>query len=98
MLKKISGDITSNDFFRKKPIRRLIFVFIYILCAIWFLNRNFLGVNIVVSLIMLLGGYISLVKSNIIRDKNADKINNFKFDTFNILLTIVLLIDIFITI
>lgn len=62
------------------------------------MNRNFLGVNIIVSLIMLLGGYISLVKSNIIRDKNADKINNFKFDTFNILLTIVLLIDIFITI
>lgn len=39
-----------------------------------------------------------MVKSNIIRDKNADKINNFKFDAFNILLTIVLLIDIFITI
>ncbi len=86
------------SFFEKKPSRRLIFVIVYILCAIWFLNRNFLGVNIIVSLIMLLGGYISLVKSNIIRDKNADKINNFKFDTFNILLTIVLLIDIFITI
>ena len=47
---------------------------------------------------MLFGGYISLVKSNIIRDKNADKIDNFKFDTYNILLTVVLLIDIFNTI
>ena len=86
------------SFFEKKPSRRLIFVVLYILCTIWFLNRDFQGVNIIVSIVMLLGGYISLVKSNIIRDKNADKINDFKFDAFNILLTVVLLIDVFITI
>lgn len=86
------------SFFEKNPSRRLIFIIIHILCAIWFLNRNFQGVNIIVTLIMLFGGYISLVKSNIIRDKNADKIDNFKFDIYNILLTVVLLIDIFNTI
>lgn len=82
------------SFFEKKPLRRLLFVLVYILCFIWFLNKNFFGVNIIVFFVMLLGIYISLVKSTVIRDKNADRISNFRFDTLTVLLSVILLIDI----
>ncbi len=81
-------------FFSKKPIRRLFFVFVYIIFAVWLIIDSFAWLNVLVSIVALFGGYIALVKSKIIKDKNANAIDDYKFDLFSILSIVVLLIDI----
>ena len=43
---------------------------------------------------MLFGCYIALVKSEVIKNKNADGVDNLKFDIMSIIITAYLLIDI----
>ncbi len=81
------------SFFSKKPIRRLFFVFVYIVSAIW-LIKDFAWFNLLFSLIMVFGGYIAIIKSKILKDKYANAIDDYKFDLFSISLTVVLLAEI----
>lgn len=81
-------------FFKNKPILRIIFIPIYILSVKYILCNGLNIGNIFASIILLFGCYITIVKTKIIKDKNADTINDYKFDIFNSLLTIVLLINI----
>ena len=80
--------------FSRYPALRLLFVFTYIAFAVYILIDNFAWLNGIFSLLMLFGSYISLVKSKIIRDKNANKISDFMFDLLSILITIFLIINI----
>jgi hypothetical protein len=80
--------------FDRHPITRLIFVFVYLVAAIWILIRSFAWLNIIFSLLMLFGCYISLIKSGTIRDIKANRINNLSFDIVSILITLFLLVDV----
>ena len=85
------------SFFAKKTIRRLFFVLVYVAFSLWIVMRDFAWLNIVLSMISLFGGYVAIVKSKIIKDKNADGINGFSFDLFSLLLTGWLLVDVLIS-
>jgi len=80
-------------FFQKKPKRRLFFAFAYVILAVWYIINDFALLNILVSILMVFGGYIAVVKSKIINDKNANVINDYGFDLSSICLITVFLID-----
>ena len=82
------------SFFASKPRRRLFFVLVYVAFSLWIVLRNFAWLNILPSMISLFGGYVALVKSKIIKDKNADGIHDFSFDLFSLLLAGWLLVDV----
>lgn len=82
------------NFLNKKPKARLFFLIVYVYAAIWILFENCHPLlYITVSSLMLFGGYISLVKANVISDKNAINIKNFSFDFISLVLTFLLIID-----
>lgn len=81
-------------FFKKKPRRRLLFVFTYVIFAVWIIINDFAWLNILFSILMVFGGYIAVVKSKIITDKYANAIDDYKFDLSSIFLTVFLLIDV----
>ena len=81
-------------FFSKKPIRRPRCVVVYVSFAVWLIIDSFAWLNVLVSIVALFGGYIALVKSKIIKDKNANAIDDYKFDLFSILSIVVLIIEI----
>ena len=78
--------------FNKYPFTRLIFFITYLLIAIKTIIKNFAWFNIVISLLMLFGCYISLVKSGVIKDKNADGISSHSYDFISITITVYSLI------
>ena len=69
------------SFFSKKPILRLFFVFVYACFAVWILIRDFAWLNILVSAFALLGSYVALAKSKLIKDKFSKNINDYSFAT-----------------
>lgn len=83
------------SFFSKKPILRLFFVFVYACFAVWILIRDFAWLNILVSAFALLGSYVALAKSKLIKDKFSKNINDYSFDLYSIFLTIYFLVDLF---
>lgn len=85
-------------FFEKKPRRRLLFVFAYVIFAIRLVVDDFAVLNVLFSILMLFGGYIAIVKSKIIKDKNANTIDDYKFDLSSVLLIVFLFIKILSTI
>jgi hypothetical protein len=82
------------NFLNKNPIIRLTFLITYLATAVWIIIKDFAWLNILVALLMLFGCYIALVKSGVIKDTNADSINNFYFDFLSIVIAAILLIDI----
>lgn len=76
----------------KHSIFRLIFAFFYFILFIYIV-RDFSWPNIFISLIMLFCCYISLVKANLIKDLNANGINNNAFDVISIIGIICLIIQ-----
>ena len=81
-------------FLNKHPIFRVVFFAAYLATAVWIVVKDFAVLNILFSLLMLFGCYVSLVKSGIIKDKNADSIHDLYFDVLSIMITVFLLIDI----
>lgn len=73
---------------------RLVFIVIYLIAAIWIVIRDFAWLNTIFGLLMLFGCYISIVKSGLIKDVNADSINDFSFDFLSIAITLCFFIDI----
>lgn len=80
-------------FFSKEPRRRLFFAFVYVIWAVWFIINDFAWLNILVSILMVFGGYIAVVKSKIIKDKKVDAIDDYRFDTSSIFIIVCLLVD-----
>ena len=80
------------SFFSKKPIRRLLFVPIYVVFAICILAEDIAFLNILCSIFILFVGYIAIVKSGILKDENAQKIDDWRFDFFSIAVAVFLLL------
>lgn len=80
------------NWIEKRPVFRLIFSVVYLMLAVLFIYNNFTWVNSILSLIMIFGCYISLVKAKIIKDPNARNINNYNFDFISIIFTVYLFI------
>ena len=79
-------------FFSKEPKRRLFFAFTYVIFATWIIIDEFAWLNVVFSIPMVFCAYIAVVKSKIIKDKNANAIDDYKFDLYSIALTVFLII------
>lgn len=60
--------------------------------SVWIVIDDFAWFNIFFALLMLFGCYITLVKSGVLIDKNADGVNNLNFDILSIMITAYLLI------
>ena len=76
------------------PVRRLIFVFTYVIFSAWIIFDSFAWLNVLLSIPVVFCGYIAVVKSKIIQDKYANAINDYTFDLFSVLLIVVFLIDV----
>ena len=85
--------------FNDHPLLRLLFIFSYIISVAYLLiSQPWSWINIFIILFFLYLIYIVLVKSDIIKDKNAEGINNMRFDLLNIAFTVAVVVDILKTI
>ncbi len=82
--------------FDKHPKIRIFFVIIYLLSVFMFWDKsNPIVFNIFLAALMLLCVYISLVKANVVKDKNSEKINTIAFDISSIMFLTLLITSFF---
>lgn len=80
-------------FLDNHPKCRLVFAAVYILYFAIYVTPISVG-NAVIAVFGLFGAYLSVVKSGVIRDKNADSISNFNFDLNSLAASVVLIFEI----
>lgn len=82
--------------FKNKPKFRFIFVISYICLSIWIIIKDFAPYNFLATLPLLFMVYVSLVKSKIISKPRVEKISDFAFDVFSIIISLYLVVDVLI--
>ena len=81
-------------FFNKHPKWRIVFALIYVLSSVKCVMPISV-VTVIIALCWLFGAYIAIVKSGLIKDKNADSISDFSFDFISLEVTAALFLGYF---
>lgn len=79
--------------FSKCPMRRCIFAGTYLLFSMRVLLDDFALLNFIPAVFLLIGSYIALEKSTILKSSLSDRVDDFKFDFLSLIISCYLLLD-----